>query len=140
MTIIDEIFLATYRGPGACWICGKGCSRREPHHVIAKGMGGGRRLDIAINLVCVGSTLDMQCECHGKADSAEGKELCLKVLGNRFGVEAAVIVDVCSFILALDKHASPDAIRDAIAANWRPDSPRSVLAVETLQAAGKIGA
>jgi hypothetical protein len=37
---------------------------REPHHVFAKGMGGGGRLDIRWNLVALGSSVLLDCRCH----------------------------------------------------------------------------
>jgi len=49
--IIDEAVLDLFRGV-ACEICGRPGSS-EPHHVSARGMGSGKRLDVAINLLAV---------------------------------------------------------------------------------------
>lgn len=51
MTVIDEALLATFR-PGPCEMCGRP-GPTEPHHVFARGLGGGWRLDIRINLIAI---------------------------------------------------------------------------------------
>jgi hypothetical protein len=60
--IKDEKLLATFRTPGLCEICQVSCLRREPHHLVRRGKGGGTRLDIELNLVAVGGLF--QCSCH----------------------------------------------------------------------------
>lgn len=51
MIVKDEKVLTRFRQAPRCEWCGRptphGC---DPHHVFAKGLGGGSRLDIAINL------------------------------------------------------------------------------------------
>lgn len=64
MTIDDPRLLSEFRTPGKCEWCGKWCRVREPAHLWAKGMGGGARLDIRINLIALGSTLAFECTCH----------------------------------------------------------------------------
>ena len=63
MKIKDEKTLDLYRGPGFCEWCRNWCVRREPDHIECKGMGGGRRLDIHVNLLALGSSLDLH-PCH----------------------------------------------------------------------------
>lgn len=49
MKVIDEKLLGEFRG----WLC-EWCGLREwsvPHHLWARGMGGGGRLDVRINLI-----------------------------------------------------------------------------------------
>lgn len=58
MIIKDEKLLNEFRGAGRCEWCKASCRRREPHHVATRGMGGGGRLDIRINLVA------LCCRCH----------------------------------------------------------------------------
>ncbi len=103
MIIRDEKLLDLFRGPGACELCGKGCMKREPHHVIAKGMGGGRRLDIRINIVGVGSSPGMECQCHNNADTAAEKARCLRVIAEREMTTVEAIERATAFILDLDK-------------------------------------
>lgn len=103
MIIRDEKLLDFFRGAGACELCGKGCMRREPHHVIAKGMGGGRRLDIRINIVAVGSSPGMECQCHNNVDTASEKSRCLRIIAERERTTVEAIEAATAFILDLDK-------------------------------------
>lgn len=69
MVIIDEALLARFREAGRCELCGKTCDEREPHHVFGRGFGGGTRLDIALNLLAVGSSKRFECRCHHLAQA-----------------------------------------------------------------------
>jgi hypothetical protein len=60
----DERTLDMYRGAGSCEWCRKYVSRREPHHIIARGMGGGKRLDVHLNLVSLCATFSGGDNCH----------------------------------------------------------------------------
>jgi hypothetical protein len=51
MRIVDEKLLDQFRAAGPCSWCREHCQRREPHHIHTRGIGGGGRLDVAINLV-----------------------------------------------------------------------------------------
>jgi hypothetical protein len=56
--VVDPKLLDTFRGAGACSWCNRWCRYRHAAHVFARGMGGGGRLDVALNLVSL-------CpECH----------------------------------------------------------------------------
>ena len=62
MTYTEKGFLPQFRGPGRCELCppeGR-CGEREPHHVIARGMGGADELNLPINLISLGC-----CWCCG---------------------------------------------------------------------------
>ena len=52
MIVIDEALLDEFRNAGRCeW-----CHRKrqvEGHHVMCKGMGGGARMDVRINLIAL---------------------------------------------------------------------------------------
>lgn len=65
MIIIDEKLLDEFRTNGRCEWCGFYCQRREAAHIFARGMGGGGRLDIRINLVGLGGP--GECDCHGSS-------------------------------------------------------------------------
>lgn len=58
----SEKTLDLFRGPGRCEKCHKQCKEREPHHLHARGYGGGHRLDIKINLISLGTW--PECSCH----------------------------------------------------------------------------
>lgn len=53
MRIVDEKLLDRFRTAGKCEWCGQWFGCREPHHVFARGMGSGSRLDIRINLAAL---------------------------------------------------------------------------------------
>lgn len=110
MRIKDDAMLDRFRGPGICELCGKFCRHTEPHHVIAKGMGGGRQLDIRINLIRVGSTPNFECQCHNNVDTKTGQEACWRVIAARENTTVNAIQDACYMILNLDKDASFDRI------------------------------
>ena len=66
MRIVDDALLQEFRAAWKCEWCNKptpsGC---DPHHLFARGMGGGGRLDVRINLISL-------CrECH--TDLHDGK-------------------------------------------------------------------
>lgn len=136
MRIVDDKFLKTLRGRGRCEMCGKPCSAREVHHVIAKGMGGGRQLDIAINVVSVGSSSYWQCTCHStKADSQEGQAACWRIVAAREGLSVEVIQEVCYWILRLPSRPSRTQTIDALKDLSRP---AFLIAVFTLAKHGKL--
>jgi len=84
MIVIDEPMLDLFRGPGRCEGCGKPCRRREPHHIKKRGLGGGSRLDIPINLIALGSAFD--CACHIKAEAGTlPKAKLLEIVAGREG-------------------------------------------------------
>lgn len=58
MTIRDEKLLAIVRQETCCW-CGS-LPPNDPHHIYAKGMGGGSRLDTTENVV------PLCRDCHQK--------------------------------------------------------------------------
>ena len=52
MIIKDELLLAEFRAKSHCELCKRWCpGELDAHHVFARGMGGGKRLDLRINLV-----------------------------------------------------------------------------------------
>ena len=62
--IVDEAMLDRFRGPGACELCGAEFPVRVPHHLFARGVGGGGRVDIPENLVSLGPEGQWKCRCH----------------------------------------------------------------------------
>ncbi len=88
MIIIDEAMIAAYRLPGNCQWCGLFCSAREAHHLWARGIGGGSRLDIRINLIALGRTQPFPlCPCHGEIHAGRiRREDLLLVVAQRDGL------------------------------------------------------
>ena len=66
------------RCAGRCGWCESWCRWREAHHVVARGMGAGRRLDVPINLIALGCSADWH-SCHTFIHQA-GKDVQRKVL------------------------------------------------------------
>lgn len=92
MKIIDEDLLAEFRTPGKCDLCGKRCRTREPHHVYGRGMGGGGRMDIPINLLGLGGPFE--CGCHrAYHDGKIGREDMLSAVAKREQTTSELIVD-----------------------------------------------
>lgn len=54
MIVISEKTLKLFRGAGECECCQKWYSHREASHIIPRGMGGARRLDLPENLIAHG--------------------------------------------------------------------------------------
>lgn len=67
MRIVDDEALSRFRGPGRCEYCGQMVSNREPHHLQARGIGSGSRLDITENLMALCATFAGGENCHDKA-------------------------------------------------------------------------
>lgn len=96
MKILDEALLDEFRTVGRCDVCGRSCLFREPHHIWARGMGGGGRLDVRINLLAVGQSRTYQCFCHGLIHNG------------------AIKRDDLLLIVARREKTTPGAIRDEI--------------------------
>ena len=61
MTVDDADLLDEFRRKPRCeWCNARSRHGLDPHHVFARGMGGGGRLDVRINLVSLCRT------CHGE--------------------------------------------------------------------------
>lgn len=66
MRIVDDNLLDYFRSRPRCEYCGHASpGRLDPNHVYARGIGGGSRLDVVLNLValCPGWTGG---QCHDK--------------------------------------------------------------------------
>lgn len=80
MKVIDESLLDEFRNTGRCEWCKKAVRRCEPHHVMCKGIGGGSRVDLRINLIAL-------ChECHRRFhDGNLPRDLLIEVIADREG-------------------------------------------------------
>jgi hypothetical protein len=90
-----------------------------PHHIISKGMGGGTRLDVAINLVAV--TDQTHARIH--AGFVKRKAL-LAIIGRRHGMTAANVLDRLHALVARPKHAIPTRKRTSQADRTRRQAVR----------------
>lgn len=78
MRIVDPVAIEKARLP-YCELCGSRGSIHV-HHVFARGMGGGGRLDVAINLI------SLCWQCHRKVhDGRIAKSRILRVIARRHG-------------------------------------------------------
>lgn len=62
MKIVNDKLTTSYRRRGPCRCCGKVVDLCG-HHIFAKGMEGGKQIDIPCNLVSLG--MPLMCPCHG---------------------------------------------------------------------------
>ena len=91
----DPDLLEYFRNRRTCEWCGyRDQGRLDPHHVEARGMGGGKRLDVALNLVSVHRFCHQEIEAGG----VKAKEKCFEIIAKREGL------------------SGPDEVREAI---WR---------------------
>ena len=69
MKVIDNRLLNEFRKKKVCEFCGEfitdGC---DPHHILARGQGGGGRLDVRINLIGLCPYWQGN-DCHRKAQA-----------------------------------------------------------------------
>lgn len=105
MKIINNKLLATFRQTPACEIC-HDRARCQPHHIICRGAGGGRRLDVRINLVAV-------CVfCHARLHGGSGGQVLrveelLTLVAHRERISVDVdLLSVLWWLLRLDGKAS----------------------------------
>lgn len=94
MIVIDDELLEDFARPGRCELCGKYCIRREGHHYIARGIGGGSRMDVKENLISIGSTRLFQCQCHTLIHNGKiPKSRVLEVIAAREGMTPEEVTD-----------------------------------------------
>lgn len=83
MKMVSEKTLKSFRTPGSCEWCHRFCpDGRDPHHYwLKRGMGGGFRLDVRINLISL-------CRfCHIAAEwGGISKRALLRIVSRREGV------------------------------------------------------
>ena len=126
MRVIDPKLCAEFRQPGPCGWCGRWCQRPECAHVMAKGVGGGRQLDIRINLIPLGGP--WECQCHlaqhsalkrlkmpgGVIADAPTQEQLLEKVAAREGVSVQQIKDACNEILSLHRWQGREAADEVL--------------------------
>ena len=85
MRYTKERFLPQFRGAGKCELCGTWCAHLEAAHVVAAAQGGGRRLNLPINLWAAGPA--WSCQCHWKSHHAKVDPWdVFKAVGSREGL------------------------------------------------------
>lgn len=63
MRIVDYALLERMGSSRVCEYCGRRLKHKgEVNHIISRGLGGGHRMDIPLNLTLLGSPWD--CGCH----------------------------------------------------------------------------
>lgn len=86
MKVVNDDLLAEFRARGVCELC-ELWRPTSPHHVFARGMGGGGRLDIRVNLIAL-------CWlCHGAVHSgAVDRDTVLRVVAARERTRPGAII------------------------------------------------
>lgn len=109
MRIVDPKTLALFRGRGLCGYCGRFNCVREAAHVSARGMGSGKRVDLAINLIALGGVWG--CACHDKSHNGKEptQEQLLAKVAAREGVSVDQIKECLKNIRNLPKGSSREA-------------------------------
>jgi HNH endonuclease len=83
MIVVNEDLLHYFRGRRRCELCGRAIPEGHTahvHHAQQRGIGGGSRLDVALNLLAA-------CwDCHGDLHSKAGKDASLAVIAYREGL------------------------------------------------------
>ncbi len=115
--------LALFRGPGRCSYCGKRCKVREPHHILAKGMGGNKPPgDSRINLIALGSTQGLQCPCHSLIHSTGSPKVIratlIDLVAIREGVKADVIESALLELRRCGKWTTEDELEEMGVLRW----------------------
>lgn len=113
MIVKNPALLKEFSGPGVCSWCGKSVSSRDPHHVVARGAGGGHRLDISINIVSLCTTFAGGGNCHHMAHN--GREITksdlLAVIAAREGCLQDEIQVCVWLLLRLPKDATAERVK-----------------------------
>jgi hypothetical protein len=106
MRIIDPVLLSRFSGAGYCEICHEWCRRREPHHVMRRGVGGGSRLDHRLNLLAVGSA--WCCGCHNAIHEGRiSRERQISVVALRERLHPSEVQNELYRLIRLPKEAIP---------------------------------
>src|SRR5207247_10685926 len=90
MIKIDEELLAYFRHKPECEWCGKfSDTGLDPHHALHRGLGGGSRLDVALNLIAV-----HRLPCHHEIEHGGNAAMqkCLDIIAKREGLENGTVV------------------------------------------------
>lgn len=104
MKLENERLLDEYRALSFCECCFLPTfGKTDPHHVECRGMGGGSRLDIRINV------LGLRRACHDEAPKK--KALMLKLIAQREGTTVEDIRAVVALLRRLPTDASQTVLK-----------------------------
>lgn len=110
MKITREEVLIAARQPGRCEVCQKFCpDGRDPHHIDARGMGGGNRNDSATNIIAL-------CrQCHQDVDWFKlTMRECEIIAADREGVPVEWLRECRWLIQRLDNDISPEQLEQEL--------------------------
>lgn len=91
---------------GRCELCGRPCRSLEVHHLIPRGIGGGKRLDHPLNLIALGGPWD--CACHHKAENGKiARDELVKRIAQREKVAPEMVLPRLWALIRLPKEPHP---------------------------------
>ncbi len=99
MIVKNEKTMDWFRAAGPCEYCRQWQQRRDPHHCLARGHGGGSRLDLRANLVGL-------CRmCHTKhGDDPDMRSFFLDLIAVREGFSSGeAVLDYLQLVLRTPK-------------------------------------
>lgn len=108
----NEKLLDEFRGPGQCEACGVWCNRREPHHIVTRGIGG-NRLDLRINLIALGEAFACTCHTHHHNGHWPRTDHLLAIVAQREGMQPQQIKEAIRDIRRMPK-GTPEEVWKAL--------------------------
>jgi hypothetical protein len=102
MRIVSEPLLDEFRHAPCCELCGaENKTGMDPHHLRSRGIGGGGRLDVRINIITA-------CrDCHSLIPTSKiGRERILQVVATREKTTPEIITAVMDSLAILPKDAT----------------------------------
>jgi hypothetical protein len=99
MKIVDEKLLDEFRQGTKCELCGEiSRSGLDPHHIFQKGLGGGGRIDLRINIIA------LDRKCHSMVHNGMIKrDFLLEIVAKREFMTVEEIIDQIHAIRRLPK-------------------------------------
>ncbi len=107
MRYLPKEHLPQYRGRGPCWHCGYACHSLEAAHVMARGMGAGKTLNLPINLCALGGPWDCACHVESHNGGRPHEEDLITAVARRMVLDAAFVRERLWRLIRAPKRCHP---------------------------------